>query len=495
MINFIEDYCTMPATFQEIDIENDFKQIGKKSGSNEGGFFEKEDSHEKYYIKWMPKVYTDQFGNPPHKYNNRNINRFICEYLAGKFYELFHVKATKPSLIKFKRDGKEYIGILTPIENNIDQLFNIKDPEILKQVLHEAKADFLIDAWLGNYDVVGLVQDNLHYKKNKNFPFRLDAGGALFYSASGKPKKENFNELANEFEAMHSGEQCGTGLNEHVLKQASFVFGGVFSSFMLLTGLERFLYIGKDSIIDHIKTHGFDETTDKGLKKNQKLINLLLMRRENLIEKAIEKIAAQVDIYIQKYNSTKKFDVNALNRYQTTLGSILCLLKDEGNGKDEKIQNIVNQLAEIELKLNINSNIHIGFKRNTILKFLEEQLSKIENLKKTKLDNYAKDQSGKFTVKAKKDWEKELATCDYLIQALTSLKNDLPSKGNLVVKIKEVIAGQQNKSEYSLAKNNKSGFCRSTSKLARFVTELQIKAEEIQNTSNNNNESDKCCIM
>lgn len=46
---------------------------------------------------------------------------------------------------------------------------------------------FAVDAWLANWDVVGLLHDNLLVNENSR-AVRVDVGGSLLYRAQGEPQ-------------------------------------------------------------------------------------------------------------------------------------------------------------------------------------------------------------------------------------------------------------------------------------------------------------------
>ena len=51
----------------------------------------------------------------------------------------------------------------------------------------DVRAGFLADAWLANWDVVGLAADNIVTGPGKK-AYRIDVGGSLIFRAQGKGK-------------------------------------------------------------------------------------------------------------------------------------------------------------------------------------------------------------------------------------------------------------------------------------------------------------------
>lgn len=63
-----------------------------------------------------------------------------------------------------------------------------KSKEEIRKMHDSISKDFVIDALLGNWDVVGLAEDNIVIDKS-GVPIRIDVGGSLRYRAQGEKKK------------------------------------------------------------------------------------------------------------------------------------------------------------------------------------------------------------------------------------------------------------------------------------------------------------------
>lgn len=280
-----------------LDLENDYERQSQRLGSNQGGFFKRKDDGKAFYIKWL----SAEKSGTGERYQNRAVNRMHNEYLASKLYELFGVSVPKSELFTFvDKKGKQQIGIVSEKQEGIELLSRAfeesernEKSKTFENVCLKAQNDFLIDVLLSNYDVVGLEMDNLHYNTVTNEPMRIDPGGALKYRAQGGPKKEKkgqFNDDVFEFEEMESGKSTKTDFNEEVLQQANRVFKGVHqSSVALIAGLEKLKAVSDQQIRDCVNQNGF-ATIPKGNKKNEALIDLLLVRKERLIQKVEEKL-------------------------------------------------------------------------------------------------------------------------------------------------------------------------------------------------------------
>ena len=152
-----------------------WKVVGKQKGSNPGGAYVDEDG-QKWYVK---------FPNDPDQARN--------EALASELYALAGVRAARAKLVRRgKRLGvaAEWVGGLS------------SDAAALKAGDVEGVADgFVADAWLANWDVVGLAHDNLLVDEDGG-AFRIDPGGALIYRAQGGLKGHAFGDHVTELETL-----------------------------------------------------------------------------------------------------------------------------------------------------------------------------------------------------------------------------------------------------------------------------------------------------
>lgn len=178
-----------------------YKKIGGQAGSNTGGLYQAPNG-EKWYAK-APK--TDDHA--------RN------EVLANRLYERAGVKVPEVELTDLSVDspfpGKTGLGIKSKI---VDGERDLKD-KVLKSSAFKSKLyeNFAVDAWLGNWDVVGLGYDNVISDKNGE-PLRIDAGGSLLFRAQGMSKGSAFGDKVTEIDSLR---------NSSVNPQAANVFSGV----------------------------------------------------------------------------------------------------------------------------------------------------------------------------------------------------------------------------------------------------------------------------
>lgn len=171
------------------DMSN-WKQVGPQKGSNPGGLFE-DLAGKKWYVKF-----------PESEDIAKN------EVLAGKLYSLLGIEVPKVKLVK--KGGK--VGIASQF---IEGLTSKKGEELAKTP--GAMEGFGADAWLANWDVVGLGFDNLLTTKDGK-ALRVDVGGALVYRAQGGKKGDAFGNTVPEVDSLRN---AATNAN------TASVFGGM----------------------------------------------------------------------------------------------------------------------------------------------------------------------------------------------------------------------------------------------------------------------------
>lgn len=164
-----------------------FKKVGQQGGSNPGGTYEDPETGERFYVK---KAESEQ-----HAAN---------EVLAARLYDAAGVKV--PEVYLTELDGQP--AVASRIISDLQPLYpgGHTTPETLK----EGRKGFAMDAWLANWDSVGLVYDNLMKDKDGN-AVRADTGGAMLYRAMGSPKGDLFGNTANETDTLRSGKNPQAG--------------------------------------------------------------------------------------------------------------------------------------------------------------------------------------------------------------------------------------------------------------------------------------------
>jgi isopentenyldiphosphate isomerase len=155
---------TIMAELQPIDTSG-WKKVGEQAGSNPGGVFEDENGQQ-WYVK-----------------QSKSDAHARAEVLADQLYKATGIDSSGLKLTTF--NGK--MGTASPmIEGAKTDLFNKYSD---KAYMDKIREGFAVDAWLANWDVLGLEDDNIVTDANGN-PVRIDTGGTMMFRAQGGLKNE-----------------------------------------------------------------------------------------------------------------------------------------------------------------------------------------------------------------------------------------------------------------------------------------------------------------
>lgn len=174
-----------PEQPKPIESMDHWEQTGGQGGSNPGGKFKDENGVE-WYCKFP---------------ENDHIAK--AEVLAAKLYSALGLNAQDAKIVT--KDGK--VGIASRWQD-----VKKASPKELAQTPGVLEG-FAADAWLANWDVVGLAYDNLQVDNNGH-AMRVDAGGSLMYRAQGS--KKAFGEHVTELDSLR---------DPKINPQAAAVFG------------------------------------------------------------------------------------------------------------------------------------------------------------------------------------------------------------------------------------------------------------------------------
>ena len=138
-----------------------WKQVGGQGGSNKGGLFQAPDGT-KYYVK-----------------SQKSADHARNEVLAASLYRAAGLDIPE---VSFAENGPNGWNNLTAskIVDAKEAAAKLKNDASFRAKVQDG---FAVDAWLANWDTVGLTFDNIKDKDGQ--PFRIDAGGSLRYRAQG----------------------------------------------------------------------------------------------------------------------------------------------------------------------------------------------------------------------------------------------------------------------------------------------------------------------
>lgn len=215
-----------------------FKQESGPLGSNPGGLY-RDPEGQQWYIK------TPQTRD--HAMN---------EKLASELYKLAGVPTAEVNLTELK--GKPAVASKIIEGRQLNEYDPVMYPD-----LKGLREHFPADAWLANYDSIGLEKDNIIVDPT-NKAHRIDMGGALRYRAQGKPKTD-WGPNVKELESMR---------DPNINPNGAEVFGGE------LPGKEtaaRVAQIPKETIRDLVGKYGPNSNAAK-----TKLYDDLIHRRDQI---------------------------------------------------------------------------------------------------------------------------------------------------------------------------------------------------------------------
>lgn len=143
----------------ERDKKWELTKISGQLGSNEGGWYEKPNG-ERFYVKF--------YENP---------SQGQAEFVANAVYAKLGIKTVRSEIIQL--DGRE--AIASPAVPEATPASREAQGES-----EDVQKGFVADAFLANWDVVGLVYDNI--VQGKDGFYRIDNGGSLIFRAQGGDK-------------------------------------------------------------------------------------------------------------------------------------------------------------------------------------------------------------------------------------------------------------------------------------------------------------------
>ncbi len=218
----------------------DLTKIGNQKGSNTGGTYQDTTTGKKYYIK-----------EPASEDIARN------EVLAAKLYEAAGVDVPTIHLMK----DKGTVRIASEIIDDLKQ-----DKSLLSSAQAKGVNDnFVVDAWLANWDVAGLSYDNLLMKGKK--AIRIDVGGSLRYRAQGSEKGKAFGKEVLEIESLRD-----RGMNP----QSAAVFASITKDDMI-AGARKVLALDRKQITELVEQFG--PTTKRA---RTSLVSKLVARQQSI---------------------------------------------------------------------------------------------------------------------------------------------------------------------------------------------------------------------
>ena len=245
----------------EWDMEG-WKQVGPQLGSNKGGFYEDKDG-DRFYVK--------EAKSDLHAQN---------EALASALYRALGVDAAE-IYMGSAADGKKKTFSPDIPDSKQDLQEKLKD----KDYLAKLQEGFAVDAWLANWDVAGLVFDNVMSDGDGN-PVRVDPGGALLFRAMGAPKGKLFGNEVNELDSLR---------DPNMNPQSASIFGSMTDE-QQKESARKLLDISHDDIDTLVDTIIEDSDVANNLKDTLKARRQSILERYDLLSEDTSIVAETTDI-------------------------------------------------------------------------------------------------------------------------------------------------------------------------------------------------------
>lgn len=228
-----------------LDTSN-WKKVGQQSGSNPGGIFEDENGKQ-WYVK-----------------QSKSDKHARAEVLADQLYKAAGTDAPGVKLTTF--NGK--LGTASPMVDGAKSDLGSKYGD--KAYMDKIREGFAVDAWLANWDVLGLGDDNIVTDANGN-PVRIDAGGTMMFRAQGGLKNDSqpgaWGKDVKDWEGLRSKGEAQKAFKDMTDQQ-------------LVDSAARVEAVSPEEIDDMVDALGWDGS------EAQELKDTLKARREDIIGKA-----------------------------------------------------------------------------------------------------------------------------------------------------------------------------------------------------------------
>lgn len=174
------------------------------------------------------QLLRDKDGNKFVYKTGKNSAHVESEHRANEAYRAMGIKVPETQLYKDQASGKSYT-----LNEFIDgSTVNKFSGEHKEAVYAEIRKNFVADAVLGNWDAIGLDQDNVLVGQSDDDVYRIDNGGALGFRAQGAPKGAAWDEKVSELQTLRdpkmnyaAAQVYGSLTDEEIVGQMKEVVG------------------------------------------------------------------------------------------------------------------------------------------------------------------------------------------------------------------------------------------------------------------------------
>ncbi len=223
----------------------DLEQIGPQGGSNAGGLYRQKATGEQWYVK-----------TPASEDMARN------EILANRLYKAAGIDVPEVVAIDVRGQPGVASKIIPGLANDRKALASGRVAGVYD--------GFAIDAWLANWDAVGLNFDNMLIKDGR--AWRIDAGGALRYRAQGGLKGAQWGPEVTELDTLR---------NASTNKQTASVFSKMTQA-QLQASAQKLKAMSDAEIKNIVRDFGpLDQ------RENAALVDTLIARKNDIIKRVL----------------------------------------------------------------------------------------------------------------------------------------------------------------------------------------------------------------
>ena len=322
-------------------VKKGWEKIGGQQGSNPGGTYRDPDG-----VDWYLKKISSE-------------DNATNELLANALYRRAGVRV--PEMKRVHIDGENYLAskIVPNLKSNKPVVTKkVTLPNGSVGVADDIADGFAMDAWLANWDVVGLSHDNLLID-DLGRAWRIDQGGSMMFRAQGGSKSHLFKAEVGELDTLR-----GIGVNNPAAKS---VFGHMTDA-QIASSIDR-VAIMSDDVIRAVVN---EVVGGKDVVLADRYINVLIQRRDNLMGKRAKfvkpKAAPKLPTKPQPViHETKPTTPKPVSGAQAEITSLLDQLK-HSTDKREK-QRIRRRLRKLGHKGGLKSEFHAH--KPTVNKFVD----------------------------------------------------------------------------------------------------------------------------
>lgn len=126
----------------------------------------------------------------------------IAAHLANRIYQVYSPKQhfANPDLGTTKLEDGSTVLLMRPYQD-VKNFHNLDEQE-MKHLKNDVKSNFIIDAWLANWNIMGNAGTNIGFDTNNYRALRYTTGACLGFRANGESKGDAFGDTVTEVHTL-----------------------------------------------------------------------------------------------------------------------------------------------------------------------------------------------------------------------------------------------------------------------------------------------------